>query len=119
MNNEALIVAARNGYAQLYKEYGVTIPGGSCATVGAGGHVIGGGYGLLSRKYGLTVDYLHQIELVHVNAAGEVEVKTLSSDSQDVDEQDMFWAHLGGGGNFVIVTKYWFKSRLPHRVGLT
>lgn len=101
-------------YSQLYKEYNVTIPGGSCATVGAGGHVIGGGYGLLSRKYGLTVDYLHQIELIHVNAAGEVEIKILNRDSQDVDEQDMFWAHLGGGGgNFGIVTKYWFKDPPP------
>jgi FAD/FMN-containing dehydrogenase len=98
-------------YSQLYKEYGVTIPGGSCSTVGAGGHIMGGGYGLLSRKYGLTVDHLDKIELVRVNEAREVEVITVSRDSQDKDEQDIFWAHLGGGGgNFGIVTKYWFKE---------
>lgn len=101
-------------YSQFYKEYGVTIPGGSCATVGAGGHVVGGGYGLLSRKHGLTVDYLHRIELVHVNAAGAVEIRTLDRDSRDADEQDMFWAHLGGGGgNFGVLTKYWFKDPPP------
>jgi FAD/FMN-containing dehydrogenase len=34
-----------NVYTALYKEYGVTIPGGSCYSVGAGGHIVGGGYG--------------------------------------------------------------------------
>src|SRR3954463_8698186 len=47
-----------NVYGRLYKEPGVTLPGGSCYSVGAGGHVTGGGYGLLSRRHGLTVDYL-------------------------------------------------------------
>jgi FAD/FMN-containing dehydrogenase len=40
----------------------VTIPGGSCYSVGAGGHICGGGYGLLSRKYGLTVDHLVAVQ---------------------------------------------------------
>ena len=34
-----------NVYLELYKLYGVTLPGGSCVTVGAGGHICGGGYG--------------------------------------------------------------------------
>src|SRR5256885_12646558 len=59
-----------NVYTQLYKDYGRTIPGGSCYSVGAGGHIIGGGYGLLSRMHGLTVDHLHAVELIHVNAEG-------------------------------------------------
>ncbi|MFL5805331.1 MAG: FAD-binding oxidoreductase, partial [Roseiflexaceae bacterium] len=62
-----------NVYTQLYKQYGRTIPGGSCYSVGAGGHIIGGGYGLLSRLHGLTVDYLHAAELVHVTIAGEAQ----------------------------------------------
>jgi FAD/FMN-containing dehydrogenase len=39
-------------YSDFYKRYFVTIPGGTCETVGAGGHISGGGYGLLSRLYG-------------------------------------------------------------------
>jgi FAD/FMN-containing dehydrogenase len=103
-----------NVYTQLFKQYGVTIPGGSCYSVGAGGHVIGGGYGLLSRKHGLTVDYLRRVEVVRVNAAGQAEIVTVDRDSTDPVEQTMFWAHTGGGGgNFGIVTRYWFESPPP------
>ena len=45
-------------YLDLYKRYGVTIPAGTCYTVGAGGHLSGGGYGVLSRLFGLTVDWI-------------------------------------------------------------
>ena len=45
-------------YTTLDQQYGVTLPGGSCASVGAGGHITGGGYGVMSRLYGLTADYL-------------------------------------------------------------
>jgi FAD/FMN-containing dehydrogenase len=100
-----------NVYTQLYKEYGRTIPGGSCYSVGAGGHIVGGGYGLLSRLHGLTVDYLHAIELVYVTKARQAKVITVSRDSPQQDEQDLFWAHQGGGGgNFGIVIKYWFEN---------
>jgi len=75
-----------NVYTALYREFGVTIPGGSCYSVGAGGHICGGGYGLLSRKHGLTVDHL---------------------------KRDLFWGHIGGGANFGVVTRYWFSAELP------
>src|SRR5580698_8846465 len=55
-------------YTQLYKRYGVTIPGGTCGTVGAGGHISGGGYGLLSRLHGLSCDWLSAVDIVTVNA---------------------------------------------------
>lgn len=98
-------------YQQLYVEYGVTIPGGSCSSVGAGGHITGGGYGLLSRLHGLTVDYLHAVEVVVVSADGKAEAITVSRDSTDPAEQDLLWGHLGGGGgNFGIVTRFWFKD---------
>ena len=100
-----------NVYTQLYKEYGRTIPGGSCYSVGVGGHVLGGGYGLLSRLHGLTVDYLDGVELVRVNEQGKAEIIRVRRDSKHQDERDLFWAHQGGGGgNFGIVTKYWFKD---------
>jgi FAD/FMN-containing dehydrogenase len=100
-----------NVYTQLFKEYGKTIPGGSCYSVGAGGHVIGGGYGLLSRLHGLTVDYLYAVELIHVTEDGKAELITVSRDSESEDERSLLWAHQGGGGgNFGIVTKYFFKD---------
>ncbi len=103
-----------NVYATLAKQYGVTIPGGSCSTVGAGGHITGGGYGLLSRLYGLTVDYLHAVELVHVTSDGRSEIVTVSRDSADPDEQNLLWGHQGGGGgNFGIVTAFFFRELPP------
>lgn len=98
-------------YRQLYVQYGVTLPAGSCYSVGIGGHVTGGGYGLLARLHGLTVDYLHAVEVVHVTAAGRAEAIEVSLDSTDPAEQDLLWGHLGGGGgNFGIVTKFWFRD---------
>jgi len=100
-----------NVYTRLYKEYGVTIPAGSCYSVGVGGHIAGGGYGLLSRKYGLTVDYLAAVELVHVTKDGKAQLVTIRPNALNPAECDLFWAHQGGGGgNFGVVTKYWFKN---------
>jgi FAD/FMN-containing dehydrogenase len=88
-------------YRRFHTAYGVTLPGGSCYSVGAGGHVTGGGYGLLSRRYGLTIDVLHAVEVLHVTALGRAEVITVSRDASDSAEQDLFWGHLGGGVHFV------------------
>jgi FAD/FMN-containing dehydrogenase len=104
-----------DAYTTLAEDYGVTIPGGSCSTVGAGGHISGGGYGLLSRAYGLTVDYLSGVELVHVTKDGQAEIVTVTRGADDSDEQDLLWGHTGGGGgSFGIVTKFWFRD-LPQR----
>lgn len=101
-------------YTTLDQQYGVTLPGGSCATVGAGGHITGGGYGLLSRLHGLTVDYLQAVEVVHVTGTGRAEVVTVSRDSPNADEQDLLWGHRGGGGgNFGIVTRFLFAGLPP------
>lgn len=100
-----------NVYTLLFKEYGKTFPGGSCYSVGAGGHIIGGGYGLLSRLHGLVIDYLHAVEVIHVNKEKRAEIITVSADSPTEDERRLFWAHQGGGGgNFGIVTKYVFAD---------
>ncbi len=101
-------------YTTLDEQYGVTLPGGTCGTVGAGGHITGGGYGLLSRLYGLTVDYLDAVEVVHVTGEGRAETVVASKDSQDADEQDLLWGHTGGGGgNFGIVTRFLLKDLPP------
>jgi FAD/FMN-containing dehydrogenase len=62
----------------------------------------------------LTVDYLTAVELVYVTKGRRAEVITVSSDSADADEQDLFWGHTGGGGgNFGIVTKFFFRELPP------
>lgn len=98
-------------YEALYEGWGVTIPAGICHTVGVGGHILGGGYGNLSRQYGLTVDHLHAVEVVVVDAAGKARSVVAARDSSDAALRDLFWAHTGGGGgSFGIVTAYWFRT---------
>ena len=87
-------------YSQLAL-HGVTIPGGSCATVGIGGLALGGGVGFTSRKLGLTCDNIQSVEIV--TAAGQI----LTCDP--THHADLFWAcRGGGGGNFGIVTAFTF-----------
>ena len=79
--------------------------------VGLGGHISGGGDGILSRLNGITVDWLTGVEVVVkdkdesgvTNAARLIYV---SKDSTDKEEHDLWWAHTGGGGgNFGVITK--------------
>ncbi|NGN63602.1 FAD-binding oxidoreductase [Streptomyces sp. A7024] len=97
-------------YLELYRTWGVTIPGGTCGSVGAGGHVCGGGYGALCRQAGLTVDHLHAVEVVVVDAAGRARA-VLATREDDDPHRELWWAHTGGGGgNFGIVTRYYFRT---------
>ena len=101
-------------YNQLYRRYGVTLPAGSCYSVGAGGHICGGGYGLLSCLHGLTVDWLQAVEVVCVGDDRRARLVRATRDADSQDEQDLFWAHTGGGGgNFGVITKYFFKDLPP------
>ncbi|MGC5344254.1 FAD-binding oxidoreductase [Streptomyces sp. DT171] len=98
-------------YSTLFKVWGVTIPGGSCPSVGAGGHIVGGGYGALSRQFGLTVDHLYGVEVVVVDEQHTVRKVLATRDSTDPRLRDLWWAHTGGGGgNFGIITKYLLRS---------
>ncbi|MFF8435933.1 FAD-binding oxidoreductase [Streptomyces bacillaris] len=98
-------------YEALYEGWGVTIPGGICHSVGVGGHITGGGFGNLSRQYGLTVDHLHAVEVVVVDANGTVRSVVAARDSADKALRELFWAHTGGGGgSFGIVTTFWFRT---------
>lgn len=95
---------------KLVKKLGLLLPGGSCNTVGAGGHITGGGFGLFSRQHGLTVDYLYAVEVAVVTESGEVRLVTATTEDEG-DLGDLFWAHTGGGGgNFGVVTRFWFRD---------
>ncbi|MBC8048489.1 MAG: FAD-dependent oxidoreductase, partial [Fimbriimonadaceae bacterium] len=77
------------------------LPAGSCAGVGIGGLTLGGGYGLFSRKYGLTCDSLEALTLV--DGKGNI----ITSKNND----ELLWACRGGGnGNFGVVTEMQFKT---------
>ncbi|MFD0904992.1 BBE domain-containing protein [Actinomadura sediminis] len=100
-----------HGYSHLYPMSGRALPGGSCYSVGLGGHITGGGYGLLSRQAGLTVDYLYAVEVAVVTERRTVELVVATRDDPDPDRRDLWWAHTGGGGgNFGVVTRFWFRD---------
>jgi len=111
-----------NVYETLFKNYNLTLPGGSCYSVGVGGHIVGGGYGLLSRQFGLVVDYLSGVDVVCVNRYRQA--RLVRARKGDPKTEWLLWAHTGGGGgNFGIVTAYYFTG-LPNppeqvRVALT
>jgi aclacinomycin oxidase len=99
-----------NVYRTLLKGWGVTIPAGLEATVGVGGHVLGGGYGPLTRQHGCVVDHLYAVEVVVVDSSGTAEAVVATREAGDPN-RDLWWAHTGcGGGNFGIVTRYWFRT---------
>jgi FAD/FMN-containing dehydrogenase len=82
---------------------GVAIPAGTCPSVGIGGHVLGGGFGLASRAWGLASDNLVSCQVV--TADGRV----LVADAHH--HADLFWAcRGGGGGNFGIATRFVFRT---------
>ncbi|WP_307867852.1 FAD-binding oxidoreductase [Umezawaea beigongshangensis] len=99
-----------NLYSTLYKGWGVTIPGGRCYSVGAGGHICGGGDGPLARRHGLTVDHLYAVEVVVVDRSGKAR-SVVATREPDDPHRDLWWAHTGGGGgNFGVITRYWLRS---------
>ena len=89
-------------YSRLWRRR-VTVPGGSCPTVGIAGLALGGGVGLSGRRFGTTADNIR--ELTIVTADGEALVCSANQN------EDLYWAcRGGGGGNFGIVSSFVFDT---------
>ncbi|MBP1861215.1 FAD-binding oxidoreductase [Rhizobium herbae] len=81
--------------------FGLIVPTGINSTTGIAGLTLGGGFGWITRKFGLTIDNLLSADVVMAN--GEL-VRASAK-----DHPDLFWALRGGGGNFGIVTAFEFQ----------
>ena len=97
-------------FRALFEKWGVVIPLGEYPDIGMGGHVVGGAFGFLCRQLGLAADYLHAVEVVTVDERGRASSVVATRETSDPN-RDLWWAHTGGGGgNFGVVTRYWFRS---------
>ncbi len=88
-------------YDRVAEMFGLATPGGRVTTTGVGGFCLGGGYGWLSTKYGLTCDNLVGADLL--TASGELVHVT------DDTNPELMWGLRGAGANFGVVTSFEFR----------